>query len=177
MAGLGSRSIGVILTRNDVNFPIFYSNIGMSESQHLANPHTGLVQEGEQEFIPGVATRINELGDLCCGQRLGQPPLTFGGDDPRVLWFCLGNAVQEWFVAASIRHGQAIQGKFWQGFETDVKVVEAMDGPQDLINGGIGSLGQGWFNGDHSGITSAQPGNESGQLGDIDVRPAEVEIT
>jgi len=46
-----------------------------------------------------------------------------------------------------------------------------------LINGGIGSLGQGWFNGDHSGITSAQPGNESGQLGDIDVRPAEVEIT
>ncbi|MGZ3627900.1 MAG: hypothetical protein ACXVDN_09560 [Ktedonobacteraceae bacterium] len=89
-----------------------------------------------------MATRINELCDLFSGQRLGQPPLTFGGDDPRVLWFCFGNAVQEWFVPASIGHGQSIQGEFGQGLETDVKVVE-----------------------------------EAGQLRNIDVRPAEVDIT
>jgi hypothetical protein len=75
------------------------------------------------------------------------------------------------------RHGQLVQGKLWNGLHPHVKLVKAVDGSENLINGGIGSPGWLVLNGNDSSVRSSQPGNECGKAGNIHLGPAQMLVT
>jgi len=58
-----------------------------------------------------------------------------------------------------------------------VELVQAVDGTENLINGGIGSPGWPVLNGNDSRFRSSQPGNECGKAGNIHLCPAQLLVT
>jgi len=58
-----------------------------------------------------------------------------------------------------------------------VELVQAVDGTENLINGGIGSLGWPVLNGNDFRFRSSQPGNECGKAGNIHLCPAQLLVT
>ncbi len=149
----------------------------MFETKHLANPHTRLEKECEQKLVSDMRAGINECLYLLDGQCFGKSPLSLGRNDSPLLWFRFHNTMQKWLVSPPVWHGQLIQGKLRNGTQAHVKLVQAVDSAENLINGGIGSPGWLAFNGNDFRFRSAQPGNECGKAGDIHLGPAQMFVT
>jgi len=58
-----------------------------------------------------------------------------------------------------------------------VELVKAVDGTENLINGGIGSRSFPVLNGNDFRFRSSQPGNECGKAGNIHLCPAQLLVT
>src|SRR6266699_4033014 len=139
ISGLRPRTIWIVSARNNLERTIFDREVCMFETKHLANPHTRLEKECEQKLVSDMRAGINECLYLFDGQCFGKSPLSLGRNDSPLLWFRFHNTMQKWLVSPPVWHGQLIQGKLRNGTQAHVKLVQAVAGTENLINGGIGS--------------------------------------
>src|SRR6266536_4059038 len=128
ISGLRTRTIWIVITRDNLERTIFYREVCMFETKYLADPHTRLEKECEQKLVSDMRAGINECLYLLDGQCLGKSLLSLGRDDSPLFGFRFHDAVQKGLVSSSMEHGQLIQGKLWNGAQAHVKLVKAVDG-------------------------------------------------
>ena len=121
----------------------------------MAYSHAGLVHQREQKFISGVGTGIDERVYLFLSQGFGFVPFSFDRDDPRGPRFRFSNTMQKGFVSSPRRLGVLVQRQCRNRPQACVIHIEAMDGPNGLVDGGIGSPGLTLLNGNDRGVGSA----------------------
>ena len=85
--------------------------------------------------------------------------------------------MQERFVLPTVGQRELVQRKLRHRFETNVKIVKAVDRSQDLVNGRVGAPRRLVPNGNDFGFLAAEPGDEGCKPGHVNLCSRDLLIT